>query len=83
MLAFHAERGADVTIALHHVEDARAFGLVATDADGRVLAFREKPEHLVPGEINAGTYLLDPAGARRPWRAGEQRLDRARHLPGA
>ena len=44
MLAFHRERGAAVTIALHHVEDARAFGLVMTDADGRVEEFREKPE---------------------------------------
>ena len=32
MLAFHDERGAAVTIALHHVEDARAFGLVADRA---------------------------------------------------
>ena len=44
MLAFHRERGADATIALHHVEDARAFGLVLTGADGRVEEFREKPE---------------------------------------
>ena len=55
MRAFHAERGASVTIALHHVEDARAFGLVATDGDGRVSEFREKPEDTVPGDINAGT----------------------------
>jgi mannose-1-phosphate guanylyltransferase len=60
MLAFHRDRKAAVTIALHHVEDARAFGLVATDADGRVQEFREKPEDAVPGDINAGTYLLDP-----------------------
>lgn len=60
MRSFHAEHAAAVTIALHHVEDARAFGLVATEPDGRVLAFREKPEDLIPGDINAGTYLLDP-----------------------
>ena len=59
-MSFHAEHAAAVTIALHHVEDARAFGLVATEPDGRVLAFREKPEDLIPGDINAGTYLLDP-----------------------
>ena len=64
MLAFHRERTAAVTIALHHVEDARAFGLVVTDADGRVEEFREKPEHLMPGDVNAGTYLLDPAVLR-------------------
>ncbi|HVF07328.1 MAG TPA: NDP-sugar synthase [Actinomycetota bacterium] len=61
MRAFHEADGAAVTIALHHVEDARAFGLVATDGDGRVVEFREKPDDAVPGDVNAGTYLLDPA----------------------
>jgi mannose-1-phosphate guanylyltransferase len=69
MRAFHGGRGAAVTIALHRVEDARAFGLVDTEDDGRVTAFREKPEDPIPGQINAGTYLLDPA-ALAPWTAG-------------
>ena len=56
----HAERRAAVSIALHRVSDARAFGLVETDASGRVRAFREKPADEVPGDINAGTYLIDP-----------------------
>jgi mannose-1-phosphate guanylyltransferase len=66
MRGFHRDRGAAVTIALHRVDDARPFGLVATDPDGRVSAFREKPEDPIPGQINAGTYLLDP-GALRAW----------------
>jgi len=70
MLAFHRERSAAATIALHHVEDARPFGLVATEPDGRVLEFREKPADLVPGDINAGTYVLDPVPLRE-WRRGE------------
>jgi mannose-1-phosphate guanylyltransferase len=70
MRAFHDERGAAVTIALHHVEDARAFGLVATEPDGRVREFREKPQDLIPGDINAGTYLLDPE-ALGGWASGE------------
>jgi mannose-1-phosphate guanylyltransferase len=65
MLAFHTDRGAQVTIALHRVDDARAFGLVDTDDEGRVLAFREKPADPIPGDVNAGTYLLDPAVLRR------------------
>jgi len=68
MAGFHEERSAVVTIALHRVEDARAFGLVATDPDGRVTEFREKPADPKPGDINAGTYILDPA-ALRAWRA--------------
>jgi mannose-1-phosphate guanylyltransferase len=69
MRAFHEARGAAVTIALHRVEDARAFGLVDTEDDGRVIAFREKPADPIPGQINAGTYLLDPA-VLRPWTPG-------------
>ena len=65
MLAFHHAHDAAATIALHHVEDARAFGLVATAADGRIGAFREKPEEAIPGDVNAGTYLLTPAALRR------------------
>src|SRR5436190_19178136 len=61
MLASHREHDAVVTISLHHVEDARAFGLVATDERGRVLEFLEKPVDAIPGDVNAGTYILDPA----------------------
>jgi len=61
MLASHREREAVVTISLHHVEDARAFGLVATDERGRVVEFLEKPLDPLPGDVNAGTYVLEPA----------------------
>ncbi|HEX9123968.1 MAG TPA: NDP-sugar synthase [Actinomycetota bacterium] len=69
MLELHRDRGSAATIALHHVDDARPFGLVATEADGRVLEFREKPEELVPGDINAGTYVLEPQ-VLREWPVG-------------
>jgi NDP-sugar pyrophosphorylase family protein len=69
MVAAHRERRAAVTIAIHHVVDARAFGLVSSDAGGRITEFREKPTELVPGDINAGTYVLDP-DALAPWPAG-------------
>jgi NDP-sugar pyrophosphorylase family protein len=69
MVALHRDRGAAATIALHHVQDARPFGLVPTEPDGRVLEFREKPEELVPGDINAGTYVLEPS-ALAAWEAG-------------
>lgn len=65
MVAFHRERGAVATIALTHVEDARPYGLVPTEPDGRVIAFREKPSERMPGDINAGTYVLDPSVLRR------------------
>jgi len=65
MLHAHRERGAVATIALHHTDDARPFGLVMTEADGRVTEFREKPADLVPGDINAGTYVLEPTAIDR------------------
>jgi NDP-sugar pyrophosphorylase family protein len=60
LVALHRQRGAVATIALTPVEDARPYGLVETAADGRVLAFREKPAEPIPGTINAGTYVLEP-----------------------
>src|SRR5438309_2874446 len=48
LVAFHREHGAVATIALTPVEDARPYGLVETETDGRVLEFREKPTELVP-----------------------------------
>jgi mannose-1-phosphate guanylyltransferase len=69
MAESHRDREADITIALHHVEDARAFGLVSLGNDGRVQAFREKPDQRIPGDVNAGSYLIDPA-VLAPWDPG-------------
>ena len=82
MLAFHRERGAAATIALHHVEDARAFGLVLTERRrAGAWSSARSPRMAIPGDINAGTYLLDPAIARG-MDGGRARLDRTRGLPG-
>lgn len=70
LLEFHRARDAVATITLSAVEDARPFGLVATGPGGRVAEFREKPAELVPGTVNAGTYVLDPS-ALEGWPAGE------------
>jgi mannose-1-phosphate guanylyltransferase len=61
LVAFHRERGASATIALTRVEDARPFGLVIAEADGRVREFREKPADHGPGWVNAGTYVVEPS----------------------
>ena len=60
-VAFHREKGAAITIVLTPVEDARPYGLVPLDASNRVEAFLEKPKELVAGQINAGTYVLEPS----------------------
>jgi mannose-1-phosphate guanylyltransferase len=61
LVAFHRERGGVGTITLTPVPDARPYGLVDTDGGGRVLRFLEKPAERVPGSVNAGTYVLEPA----------------------
>ncbi|WTY64528.1 NDP-sugar synthase [Streptomyces sp. NBC_01410] len=61
LVATHRSSGADVSLHLTRVEDPRAFGLVPTDAEGRVLAFLEKPqtpEEIVTDQINAGAYVF-------------------------
>ena len=62
-LDFHRSRDAEGTLVLTAVDDPSAFGVVPTDADGRVQGFIEKPP---PGEaptnlINAGVYILEPS----------------------
>ena len=56
----HEANGADVTLHLTEVEDARAFGCVPTDNNGRVTAFLEKMDNPVTNQINAGCYVFNP-----------------------
>jgi len=56
----HEAHDADVTLHLTQVEDARAFGCVPTDSQGRVTAFLEKMENPVTNQINAGCYVFNP-----------------------
>jgi mannose-1-phosphate guanylyltransferase len=55
----HGESGARATIGLCGVEDSSAYGLVGTGQDGEVTEFAEKTGRPVPGEINAGAYVLE------------------------
>ncbi len=62
--------GASAGIHARDVDDARDFGLLDVDADGRVHRFVEKPAEPIGGTVNAGTYVvtaealshLDPRG---------------------
>ena len=56
----HEAHDADVTLHLTQVEDARAFGCVPTDAQGRVTAFLEKMDNPITNQINAGCYVFNP-----------------------
>lgn len=60
-LDFHKKNKADATLHLINVADARAFGCVPTDEDGRVTAFLEKMDRPITNAINAGCYILSPS----------------------
>ena len=60
-IEFHQAKKADATLHLIDVEDARAFGCVPTDSEGRVTAFLEKMENPVTNSINAGCYVFHPS----------------------
>ena len=55
---FHESKGADVTLHLVRVDDARAFGCVPLDLDGKVLEFLEKMDQPKVNTINAGCYIF-------------------------
>ncbi len=59
LLRAHQERDARASLALYPVEDSAPYGLVSVDATGAVTDFVEKTGEAVPGEINAGAYVLE------------------------
>ena len=70
MVAYHVESGADMTVGCIEVpvEQAREFGVMTSDAEGRVVEFLEKPAHPtpVPGKpdvvfASMGIYVFNRA----------------------
>ncbi len=59
MLAAHVERGADITVGCIEVplEQARSFGVMAVDAEWRVIRFAEKPRDPEPMPGSTDTAL--------------------------
>ncbi len=59
MLKFHKENQADTTISVIPVpwEEAPRFGIMNTDADGRIIEFQEKPENPISNLASMGIYI--------------------------
>jgi mannose-1-phosphate guanylyltransferase len=56
----HERTGARATLALYPVDDTSSYGVVPTDAEGRVEAFIEKGGGRAPtNRINAGAYVIE------------------------
>jgi mannose-1-phosphate guanylyltransferase len=61
LLKTHRAKKADGTLTLVAVKDPSAFGLIETDAAGKIRKFIEKPsaEEMTVNTINAGFYLFE------------------------
>ncbi|MHB9023255.1 MAG: sugar phosphate nucleotidyltransferase [Armatimonadota bacterium] len=61
MLGVHQQAGACVSIAMKEVDDPSKYGVIVTDATGRIQTFTEKPlRELAPShDINAGVYIFE------------------------
>lgn len=61
MLAFHKEKGADVTIAVTEVpiEETHRFGIMNTKEDMRIYEFEEKPVKAKSTKASMGVYIFE------------------------
>ncbi len=61
-IANHRKKKGIISIALTRVADPTQFGLVETDAKGRIKRFLEKPspDQITCNTINSGAYLFEP-----------------------
>jgi mannose-1-phosphate guanylyltransferase/phosphomannomutase len=62
LMAFHRKNKAVATIALSQVADTTQYGIVVTDAHGRISDFQEKPkrDEARSNQANAGIYVFEP-----------------------
>jgi mannose-1-phosphate guanylyltransferase/phosphomannomutase len=62
-LRYHRQREAEATLCLVRVESPLEYGVVITDAEGRVRRFLEKPEwsEVFSDTVNTGIYCLEPS----------------------
>src|SRR5918998_117699 len=63
VISFHEENAAEATMVLKSVENPLDFGIVITEADGRISRFLEKPAwgQVFSDTVNTGIYLLEPS----------------------
>lgn len=62
-IAFHRTKGAEASLLLTRMDIPLSYGVVVTDADGRIVRFLEKPtwSQVFSDTINTGIYLLKPS----------------------
>ncbi len=62
IVAFHQNRQAIATLTLYRVPNPLEYGVVITDADGRITQFQEKPSwgEVMSDTVNTGIYVIQP-----------------------
>ncbi len=63
VIAFHQERGAKATLTLYRVPNPLEYGVIITDAEGKITQFLEKPSwgEVISDTVNTGIYVIDPS----------------------
>lgn len=61
-IAFHRQKKSKATLILTRVPNPVEFGVVITDAEGKINRFLEKPSlsEIFSDTVNTGTYILEP-----------------------
>jgi mannose-1-phosphate guanylyltransferase/phosphomannomutase len=62
IIGFHQQKKALATLALYRVPSPLEYGVIITDADGRIVRFLEKPSwgEVISDQVNTGIYVLQP-----------------------
>ncbi|MEP7200011.1 MAG: mannose-1-phosphate guanyltransferase, partial [Chloroflexota bacterium] len=63
VVAFHQRTQAQATLTLYQVQNPLEYGVVITNAEGRITQFVEKPSwgDVISDTVNTGIYVLDPS----------------------
>lgn len=59
VLKFHSDKKTVGTMVLWKTKDARPFGLVELDDEGKIISFREKPKYPTEGWVSTGLYVFN------------------------
>jgi mannose-1-phosphate guanylyltransferase/phosphomannomutase len=59
---YHQSKGAEATLTLYRVPNPLEYGVIITDADGKITQFLEKPSwgEVISDTVNTGIYMIDP-----------------------
>jgi mannose-1-phosphate guanylyltransferase/phosphomannomutase len=63
VITFHQEKKAEATLTLYRVPNPLEYGVIITDADGRIIQFLEKPSwgEVISDTVNTGIYVIEPS----------------------